>query len=233
MKIITQQRLPGLHIIGVEEKTFFSFLTSSAIFVCLTLSYLLYFFFRGCPILTVVVEDLGLHQADNSENLKGEADALTTKMDSEENRSSGFFNINLNLSRDQKNKDERESINKNTSSPISTWSGLFRNCIQGKAIEIETEKQEVGNYDTIPVEKEDTELVGTEEERYTFSSLQDFKLLFSGAESIELSEKNDDESLHKSFLNLLHILTQNSFLCFFSISLNLTVLLVAYLMYNN
>ena len=120
MKIITQQRLPGLHIIGVEEKTFFSFLTSSAIFVCLTLSYLLYFFFRGCPILTVVVEDLGLHQADNIENLKGEADALTTKMDSEENRSSGFFKINLNLSRDQKNKGERESQKNNTSSPIST-----------------------------------------------------------------------------------------------------------------
>ena len=100
---------------------------------------------------------------------------------------------------DQKNKDERESKNKNTSSPISTWSGLFKNCMKGKAIEIETEKQEVDILADIPVEEEETEL----EEQFTFSSLLDFKLLFSEGESIKLSETNNDESYYKCILNYL------------------------------
>jgi len=48
--MIKEYKLPGLYVLGVPEKSLISFVTFSLSFLVLTISYLLYFYFRGCPV---------------------------------------------------------------------------------------------------------------------------------------------------------------------------------------
>jgi len=48
--MIKEYKLPGLYVLGVPEKSLISFVTFSLSFLVLTVSYLLYFYFRGCPV---------------------------------------------------------------------------------------------------------------------------------------------------------------------------------------
>ena len=46
MRIVKQHKSPHFHIIGVEQRTFITAIS----LLFLTFSYLLYFFFHGCPV---------------------------------------------------------------------------------------------------------------------------------------------------------------------------------------
>ena len=48
--MIKEYKLPGLYVLGVPEKSLISFVTFSLSLLVLTISYLLYFYFRGCPL---------------------------------------------------------------------------------------------------------------------------------------------------------------------------------------
>jgi len=48
--MIKEYKLPGLYVLGVPEKSLISFVTFSLSLLVLTISYLLYFYFRGCPV---------------------------------------------------------------------------------------------------------------------------------------------------------------------------------------
>merc|ERR1711936_732134 len=54
-EMIKEYKLPGLYVLGVPEKSLISFVTFSLSLFVLTISYLLYFYFRGCPVELALV----------------------------------------------------------------------------------------------------------------------------------------------------------------------------------
>ena len=273
MKIFREQKFPGLQIVGVEEKTFFSFLTSSLIFTVVLLTYLLYFYFRGCPTQLAIqkdfhpandefigrageVEDITFQEESNTKNetlwkktkrfFKREAAVDEPKVVNQEDQTEQFGVSDVFISNVQENENNEKSLwrktknfftinpkvvdqNENLASR-STWSKLLKDYFKGELISDEKKEETVAAViDTIDKDQETKSLPGQKEETSRIYSIPGLKLLFTSIG--ESNEGSKESSGEKRLLNWLQRYLGNSFLCFFSFSLNLTFLLTAYLIY--
>ena len=151
MRIFIKKSFPGLQIFGVEEKTFLSFVSFWILLLCLILSVLLHVYFRGCPVEMGLQQELSMNQpaVDEYEPVIGLQESFAAHIEKEDipKQKNYEFEIIKNMKITQ-------------SAVISTWSGLFKECMTQKSKIIEDEKQE-----SVDRKHEDTENKELEKEK--------------------------------------------------------------------